>query len=203
MCKNRSPTARVRFFVRERVRLDSCRSLCFHNSSQCRRCTVTRSSYPSCMQNIPLCFPRHTITNAQPTPTTDERCASIAYIYIHTVGESECLTTCKRFCVLTYAGISSMSSIVAPQLPATVPSPHAANTCTKFGACTNGFGLAEEVPLMCSAQEPSVHNWAHRLHQDKHCAGSSNIERCSKYFATPVWWCPCLQCNSTLRPCSR
>ena len=83
MCKNRSPTARVRFFVRERVRLDSCRSVCFHNSSQCRRCTVTRSSYPSCMQNIPLCFPRHTITNAHPTPTTDERCASSAYIYTH------------------------------------------------------------------------------------------------------------------------
>ena len=132
MCKNRSPTARVRFFVRERVRLDSCRSLCFHNSSQCRRCTVTRSSYPSCMQNIPLCFPRHTITNAHPTPTTEESCASSANIYIYTHGGGIRMysnhmlnaTRCRtRLCVLAYDGICSrnysMSNIVADATAAT------------------------------------------------------------------------------------
>ncbi len=43
-----------------------------------------------------------------PPPLT--RVVRPVHIYIHTVGESECLTTCTRFCVLTYACIYSMST---------------------------------------------------------------------------------------------
>ena len=65
-----------------------------------------------------------------------------------------------------------MSNIVADATATTcttalyyTPSPHAAHSCTKLGACENGLGPAEEVPVMCSAQDLCVHSWAHRLHQ--------------------------------------
>ena len=163
MCKNRSPTARVRFlfgkgFVSIRAvpsvstTLRNADGVLSHDRAILAACKTYRCAF------LDTLSPMHT----PPPPLT--RDVRPVHIYIHTVGESECLTTCTRFCVLTYAGIYSMSNIVAPQLHATVPSPHAANTCTKFGACTNGLGL-EEVPLMCSAQELFVHSWAHRLHQ--------------------------------------
>ena len=72
----------------------------------------------------PACVPSTTVANAHPTTTTEERCASSAFIYTHGGGirmysnHMLTVTRCRtRYCVLAYAGICSrsysMSNIVA------------------------------------------------------------------------------------------